>query len=923
MMLPSGTDTLWRVNGPPPFDPAVRARLARAGWLDDPRAVAPLQVVWSGPDPDGAVIRLLDFVDAAPGRDVLADATTVELLAHLSGASRELMRQVTARPEWLWKPDPTDLVGKARVTLAAVAAEDLAGRIDVEEGGQRLSDMADGIVADVLAESHDTEAPPLAVMAMGKWGGRELNYWSDIDLLFVYEGDPSGSAAANRVASTVMRRLGGGGANGMILNADATLRPEGSRGLLARSVEGYRGHYQRWAEAWEFQALLKVRHAAGDPVAGERFLELVAQVLWPETIDPEAIRSLRALKARIEAGADPGDLKRAPGGIRDIEFAVQMLQLVHGRFDTQLRQTSTLDLLGALVDGGYVDSDEAAKLEEAYRWLRGVEHRLQLWDLRQTHTLPADESSRQRLARSMGYRDTAPTDALQAFDAALVSFRTTVRRIHEELYFRPLLEAFAASSTATLSREGAERRLAALGFRDIAGAARTFEELTTGLSRRSKLMQQMLPLVLDWLADSPDPDLGLDQLRLLATNVPDHAEIITTLHERPEVGRRLALLLGSSKLLGSYLDRLPEFVPRLGDDSAITDLRPADELESRLRRRVDARPVRSDKLGTLRRFARRQLVRVAARDLLGMADVEAAMTDLTAAADAAARVAASLAGADEGLAIIAMGRWGGRELSYGSDLDLLFVYDEPHDAATARTAANEFGEILSRPAQDGLAWETDTHLRPEGRSGPLTRSLDSYRAYYERWAQTWEFQALVKARPVAGDAEVGAAFMEMATPFVWRDPFPPQAVTDIRVVKARVEKERIPAGQDADFHLKLGKGGLVDIEFCAQLLQLRNGGAEPWLRTTSTLEALARLGRHGALSDSEAYDLTDAYIFCSRIRNRLFLQTGRRIDFLPVDPSEATRLAVSLGYQRRTDLREDYRRVTRRSRRIFEDRFYT
>ncbi|CAN5829934.1 bifunctional [glutamine synthetase] adenylyltransferase/[glutamine synthetase]-adenylyl-L-tyrosine phosphorylase [soil metagenome] len=911
------------MNSSPPFDPAVRARLDKAGWLNDPRAADPLRSVWSGPDPDEAVERLLDFLEAAHDRNTLADSRAAERIAHLSGASRELMRQLTARPEWLWAPDPADYVGRARGTLAMVAADDLAGHIDVEEGGRRLSDMADGIVADVLAEAHTPSAPPLAVMAMGKWGGRELNYWSDIDLLFVFDGDPSGSTAANAVASAVMRRLGGGTAHGMILNADASLRPEGSRGVLARSVEGYRGHYQRWAEAWEFQALLKVRHAAGEESTGERFLELVAEVLWPETIDPEAIRSLRALKARVEAGADPGDLKRAPGGIRDIEFAIQMLQLVHGRFDPQLRQTSSLDLLTALVEGGYVGGDDADKLSDAYRWLRSAEHRLQLWDLRQTHTLPNDEASRLRLARSMGYRDTASTDALRAFETDLVSIRGTVRRIHEDLYFRPLLEAFAASSTATLSREGAERRLAALGFRDITGAARTFEELTAGLSRRSRLMQQMLPLVLDWLADSPDPDLGLDQLRLLATKVPDHAEIITTLHERPEVGRRLALLLGSSKLLGSYLDRIPEFVPRLGDDAAIVDLRPPDELEQRLRLRVESRPDWSDKLSTLRRFARRQLVRVAARDLLGMADVADAMTDLTAAADAASRVAGSLAGADEGLAIIAMGRWGGRELSYGSDLDLLFVYDDPHDAGTALAAAQEFGTVLARPGQDGQAWEIDSHLRPEGRSGPLTRSLGSYRAYYERWGQTWESQALVKARPVAGDAALGVAFMDMIASFVWRDPLPSQAITDIRVVKARVEKERIPPGQDPDFHLKLGRGGLVDIEFCAQLLQLRHGGAEPWLRATGTLEALFRLGRHGVLTDSEAYDLTEAYTFCSRVRNRLFLQTGHRVDSLPVDPTEATHLAVSLGYERRADLREDYRRVTRRARRIFEDRFYS
>jgi glutamate-ammonia-ligase adenylyltransferase len=508
------------------------------------------------------------------------------------------------------------------------------------------------------------------------------------------------------------------------------------------------------------------------------------------------------------------------------------------------------------------------------------------------------------------------------FETDLVAHRSRVRRIHEDLYFRPLLEAFAATPATGLSREGAELRLVALGFRDIPGAVRTFEELTTGLSRRSRLMQQMLPLILDWLADSPDPDLGLDQLWLLAGNMPDHAELITTLHDRPVVGRRLCSLLGSSRLLGDYLDRIPEFVPRLADDTALRDLRSPRELESRLRRRVEAR-VGDERAGTVRRFARRQLVRVAARDLLGMAEVDQTMADLTTGADVAASVATSLIGGEHGFALIAMGRWGGRELSYGSDLDLLYVFDSPQTSESAMEAAVAFRRLLSQPGKDGPAWQVDANLRPEGRSGPLVRSLSSYRAYYERWAQTWEFQALVKARPAGGDPGLGDDFMDMIEPFVWRDPFPPGVATDIRQMKARVEKDRIPTGEDRDFHLKLGAGALVDIEFLVQLLQLRSGGGDLSLRGTGTLEALPRLAAAGWLAEEEATDLATAYRFCSMARNRLFLQTGRAIDSLPSDPIQEGRLAHSLGYSRRGDLRDDYRRLTRRARRVFEDHFYS
>ncbi|MGH8911936.1 MAG: bifunctional [glutamine synthetase] adenylyltransferase/[glutamine synthetase]-adenylyl-L-tyrosine phosphorylase [Acidimicrobiia bacterium] len=907
----------------PPFDAETRRRLDSVGWLQDDRAVEPLRAIWSGPDPIGAVERVVVYLEASlPDLDPLTNPTLALRLAHLAGGSRELMSQLTRHPTWLAGAEPGDLRGLARSTLAAVAAQDLAGMIDVAEGGRRLSEMADEVVSLILADETTSDCPPLAVMAFGKWGGRELNYWSDIDLIFVFEGGPDEAAAANRVATGVMRRLGNGGIDGEILRADADLRPEGARGPLARSLTAYRTYYDRWAEPWEFQALLKIRPAVGDRQVGERFMEIVNDVLWPETINPSSIRTLRSLKARVEANASPGDLKRGPGGIRDIEFAIQMLQLVHGRFDAELRQTSTLDLLGSLAGGGYIAEADATTLGIAYRWLRAAEHRIQLWDLRPTHELPREEADRERLARAMGYRGTAARTARDGFEADLVSHRSTVRRIHEDLYFRPLLEAFAATPATGLSREGAERRLTALGFRDIPGAVKTFEALTAGLSRRSRLMQQMLPLILDWLADSPDPDLGLDQLRLLAANVPDHAELITTLHDRPTVGRRLCFLLGSSRLLGDYLDRIPEFVPRLNDDDALVELRGRQELEQRLRRRLDSRPDPAEQAGTVRRFARRQLLRVAARDLLDLADVDQTMADLTVGADVSTSVAASLAGGDDGFAVIAMGRWGGRELSYGSDLDLLYVYDEPHDHPSAMRIAVAFRDLLARPGQDGVAWDLDANLRPEGRSGPLVRSLGSYESYYDRWAQIWEFQALVKARAVAGDRRLGERFMETIAPHVWRHPFPAEATVEIRRMKARVEKERIPPGEDRDFHLKLGPGALVDIEFLVQLLQLRHGGADPSLRRTGTMQALTHLESAGMVTPDQAADLAAAYRFCTMVRNRLYLQTGRRIDSLPTAPAQEGRLAISLGFQRRSDLREEYRRLTRRSRRVVDDLFY-
>ncbi len=643
--------------------------------------------------------------------------------------------------------------------------------------------------------------------------------------------------------------------------------------------------------------------------------------MWPDVLPGHTVRSLREIKARIEANSATDDLKRAPGGIRDVEFAVQLLQLVHGRFDPDLRGQGTLDVLTELVEGGYVHEPDADDLEHSYLWLRDVEHRLQLWELAQTHTVPTDPEDLTRLARSLGYRSDAAGSSADHFNAARVDHTGRIRRIHESLYFRPLLDALATSASTTgLSHEGAERRLIALGFSDPDATADHVRHLVGGLTRRGRLMGQMMPLVLEWLAESPNPDLGLDQLSSLLDLAP--VTLIPVLGESTEAFRRLCLILGSSRYVGSYLDRVPEFVRRLSNDDEITRLTGADVLETKLRLRLESRPDLEVRLGTLRRAVRRRRLRVAGRDLLDMADVEDTMEDLTTGADVAARVALDLAGIPEkGFLVVAVGKWGGRELGYGSDLDLLYVHDDPLDAAEARSHAIRFGETLESPHRDGVAFDLDAGLRPEGRTGPLTRSLEAYRSYYERWAEPWEQLAMVRARPVAGDPDLAERFADVVTEFVWGEELEPATIRSIRQIKARVESERIPRGEDPDFHLKLGKGALSDIEFLVQLIQLQHGGGIPELRTPSTLPALDRIAERGLLPATEANHLTRAYRFCTQIRNRLYLQMGRPRDSFPAIEEE-WRLALSLGYRRRGALREDYRKVTRRSRRVFEDHFY-
>jgi glutamate-ammonia-ligase adenylyltransferase len=649
-------------------------------------------------------------------------------------------------------------------------------------------------------------------------------------------------------------------------------------------------------------------------------MAMVERVIWEEGLDVDALRSIRRLKEEAEAKARPSDIKRSRGGIRDVEFSVQLLQLVHGRLEPELRQPGTLDALKALTDFGFVGAEDRDRLDGAYRFLRDLEHRIQLWDLRQTQDLPSDPERKAIIGRSLGLTQ----DPARQLDERLAEVRSVVRDVHERLYFRPILDALVGSPSARLGIEQAALRLEALGFRDVTAARRALEELTSGLSRRSRAMHQVLPLMLDWLSLTPDPDLGLAQLRIVLSNTPDHAALVTLLQINPLAGERLCRLLGTSRLIGDLIDRIPEFVPRLADERLMGEIRSAPEETVRLIGLLQSRPELDARIGTIRRMARRRKLRIAARDILDQANTVTTLQSLTDSADAAAAGALYVAseGDPSGFTVIAMGKWGGGELSYGSDLDVMYLYDDESRREWASRIPADLAKVLSGPSRHGAAYELDAELRPEGRKGPMARSLEGYRRYYEEWAEPWEMLALVKARVAAGDDDLGRTWSEMVDRFVWRTHLPPDFIRSIREIKARVEKERIPAGEDPDYHLKLGPGGISDVEFLTQLLQLRHGGQTPRLRVPGSLNALDLLAEGEILQPFEQRALSESYLFCTRVRLRLHLQIGRAVDSLPTRADELGSLAASLGFDRASELREEYRRVTRRARNVFESRFY-
>jgi glutamate-ammonia-ligase adenylyltransferase len=856
---------------------------------------------------------------------VVADVSTLDPLRAPDDLARERSGDAY-RARWDEFPshDGGALRRWKRQELLRTAARDLLGFADMPAVGRELAELA-RVCVEVALDLVDPDVT-MAVIGMGKLGGRELNYASDIDVLFVHEGDGD---LAERAARAVLATMSAPSEDGIVFRTDANLRPEGRQGPLSRTLESYISYYDEWARNWEFQALVKARPVAGDRELSDRFMGVATARVWPEKLDPDAIREIRAMKERAEEitarrGISDRELKRGRGGIRDIEFAVQLLQLVHGRDDDTVRSPTTLDALHSLADGSYVDRADADRLDRAYRFLRTVEHRLQLYDEQQTHLIPSDEQARRRLARVLGYRDSPERSALERFEAEHRDHQRAVRSIHERLFFAPLLETLAG--TGPLSPDAAEERLAAFGFTDVDRTRAAVRELADGLTRRSRVMRELLPVILGWLSETPDPDLGLLQLRRLTEGPARSASLAVTFRDHPGAAERACHLLGTSRVVGDAMRRHPEFVDALDDDDALAVETTRAELVADALDTLEWRGDPEQRREGLRRFKRRELLRIATRDLLGYARLEGTERELTGLAEASLEAALHALRPRLPFAVIGMGRLGGAELSYASDIDVMFVYDghSGDQFNHAEHIAAQLVQEIGATTAEGQTFRIDARLRPEGNQGPLARSIEGFRQYYAQWGLTWERQALTKARFVAGDAELGARFAELATDFTYGRPMTDDDVREIRRMKARIERERIPPGEDPQFHLKLGRGSLSDVEFTVQLLQLIHGGEHPDVRASGTIDALQRLRGRGVLDADDTEVLEEAYRFCERARNAQYLQTGHPSDALPSDKAALERLALLLGYVHRPHsvLRDDYRRVTRRARRVVERVFY-
>jgi glutamate-ammonia-ligase adenylyltransferase len=973
---------LWR-EGRPVGDQAAELVTAAADAADPDLAVAALaRVLAAAHDPDalreavcgrpglrarllgvlGTSLALGDHLVAYPDDwRTLADDALLATRPSRYGLQAELLGAVGVGPE---ESPPTGTSGAcATVTgaeaverlranyrrcLLTLAARDVVGAVAVEDVGGELADLAGATLSAGLAVARTTlpeDAAPcrLAVIGMGKAGGRELNYVSDVDVVFVAEpvngsDDEAALRSATRLASEMMRVCGL-----VAWPVDAALRPEGGAGPLVRTLASHTAYYSRWAQTWEFQALLKARPIAGDLGLGEQYTARTAPLVWSVGERPGFVEDVQAMRRRVESTlkGDRADreVKLGRGGLRDVEFAVQLLQLVHGRTDESVRSGSTLEALAQLAAGGYVGRQDAHQLAEAYRWLRTVEHRLQLHRLRRTHLLPAadDVEGIRRVARAAGYRK----DAVATFNRERTGYVREVRRLHEKLFYRPLLSAVARlpADQAVLTPEAAAVRLEALGFAQPTVALRHLSALTAGVSRRAAIQQTLLPAMLGWFADAADPDAGLLAFRQVSDALGSTPWYLRLLRDEGSAAQRLAQLLASSRMVGDLLARAPEAVRLLADDAELQP-RSRGTLESAFMAAARRREDWEGAVLAARGLRREELLRVACADLLGLLDQEQvgrALSDVASAVLAAAlvtsvrKVEAGLGGPlPVRLAVIAMGRLGGGEQGYGSDADVLFVHDPlpgvaDGDAARAASdVAHEMRRLLALPAPDPPL-TLDADLRPEGKQGPLSRSLASYLAYYDRWSHVWEAQALLRAAPVAGDARLGEEFLERVAPLRYPSGgLGADQVREIRRIKARMEVERLPRGVDPKLALKMGPGGLADVEWVVQLLQLQHAHDEPALRTPATLPALRAAAQAGLLDPSDAEVLETSWALASRVRNALVLVRGKPAEGLPSSGRDLSGVARLLGYPADTqgDFLDDYRRATRRARAVVERVFY-
>ena len=869
-----------------------------------------------------------------------------------------------------------------------LGARDLRAEQSVEETMRELSALADGsleIAYRFGRAAVERDFGPLdiagrpqrfVVLGMGKLGGGELNFSSDIDLIYLYEEDEGESAGGvkgklapreffSRVAEAITRTMGEITADGFVFRTDLRLRPFGSQGPIVQSAASALMYYESWGQTWERSALIKARPAAGDIALGENFLREVEPFIYRRYLDFSTVEELREMKGRIERellapSHETRNVKLGRGGIREVEFFTQALQLLNGGNDPEVRDPNTLGGLARLADRGFIPRSERESLSRAYRFLRQVEHKVQMVQEAHSHTIPEGEAEETALARRLGYAKDRGRGERESFWRDFETHTAAVRAAFDRLFHGAEKEMRAEESsrwetvwTKLDDERGAVADLQKLGLADPARAYRDLLMIRDGdvppEPRRLRIMRLLGPALLEAAVASPAPERALFNLAELSRRLGGRTGFLSLLAENPKTMHLLVeLFAGGQYLTDLFLERR-ELVDSLLRADLVTPRKSAADIRRGLLAAAEAAEDLEAKLNALRRGKSEELLRIGVHDLGSELALEDVFAELTALADACVDAALALATADieekhgklpgGRFAVLGMGKLGGREIDYGSDLDLIFVYDAHEEA---RSAGGPGGAIdlhdyyvrlgqklitfLTAPMEEGLLYRIDMRLRPSGRVGPIVSSLAAFRHYHATSSELWERQALVKLRAAAGDFSLGNDAEEVARGFAYGKGLTDEGVAMIDHLRTRMENELAKESVQR-FNLKKGMGGLVDIEFLTQMLQLKHGGARRRIQTQGTLDALKALDAERLLTPAEYRVLSEGYLFLRRLDHRLRLERNESLDVLERDPARLQQTALGLGYEGKKDNRagkrllEDYEKLRNKIRRCYEKRF--
>lgn len=844
-----------------------------------------------------------------------------------------------------------------------IGARDLMASVTMEETVRELTALADAALdaaycfsrAEVEKDFGQLNLPGtqqlnrFVVIGMGKLGGGELNFSSDVDVILLFENDEGESSGGRKgktgpreffsaIGQKIIHAMGDVSEDGFVFRIDLRLRPLGANGPLVQSVDSAMVYYESWGQCWERAAMIKARPVAGALELGARFLKELEPFIYRRYLDYTTVDELRHMKSRIENELLVGDekarnLKLGYGGIREVEFFTQALQLVNGGYEPSLRGPSTLPALAELARLKFISGEERDQLIEAYRFLRQAEHKVQIVQEGHAHSIPEGKDEELAYARRLGYRRKGKLGERELFWRDHHRVTNTVRKIFDRLFYsaRKQIESEAASAEGALwydldNQPVITAQLAKVGFAEPEKAYENLLAVRDGdvysppSPKRLKVLRTLGPVLIAEIAKSGAPDQALFNLANFTHSIGGRTGFLTLLAEKPETMRLLITLFADSQFLTDLFLQRPELIDTLIRVDLTRIDKGKDEMLAELRRHLGEAGDVESKLNALRRYKTEEFIRIGLHDLGGSVEFIPVLQQLSDLAEACLEAALELALADLSakfggvaggrFAVIGGGKLGAREIDYNSDLDLIFVYDAADDAHTRGGSqgvlpAHEFyvrlGQrlptYLSAPTEEGIAYKIDMQLRPSGKAGPVVCSLDAYRDYHQSAAQLWERQALIKTRFIAGDSSLGQEVERVISGCAYGVGLTEQGVGEIHHLRMRMERE-LADEDETRFNLKKGRGGLVDIEFLTQMLQLAHGHRLPNVRQRETLAALQALEGEKILKPREHQLLADGYLFLRRLDHRLRLERDQSLDGFDAEPSRLDGIAKALGYNK-------------------------